>query len=321
LFNYTTFKLTPPCGKLKKLDFILLSGIVLIMKVVYILIIFIIVIVSYSVFEQYLTKENLSNVLQLRENKPLAASVSKPTQSNNPSPSQVKNETIKETSTQRQETTDISPYYGKVKISSIRAETNYHPSLITLSIRVYSGDKINITGWRVKTRKGKITISQAIEKYQSSFPLKDIIIEESSTIYLIAGSNPLGLNKNFRANKCFGYLANSRDFYPSIYTYCSGPKLEDVSHLNPICQEFILRSYGCKMPEYSKYFEISTDQECVSYIIDYFTYNACFKRCSKDDNFLKNYWYVYLNENIVEPLHDTIYLYDHNGLIVDKYMY
>ena len=299
------------------------------MKAVTIFIIFIIAVVTYSVFEQYLTKENLPDYLELQANvsqgksieettetdKPLTITP-KPIQPNNPSTDI--EEVIKIT---QEETVDISPYYGKVKISSIQAQTEYRPSLIKLRVNIYPGEKINMTGWKIKTRKGKITIPQAIERYHSSFPLKDIIIEESSTIYLIDRSNPLGLNKNFRVNECFGYLASSRDFYPSIYTYCSGPKLEDISHLNPLCQEFILRSYGCKMPDYSKYFEISTDQECVSYIIDYFTYNACFKRYSKNDNFLKNYWYVYVGTDFIEPLHDTIYLYDPNGLIVDKYMY
>ena len=319
------------------------------MKVVYIFIIFIIVIVSFSAFEEYLTKENLSNVLQLRANvfqeesteketietnKPLTARASKPIQPNNPSPNQIKNETtkkevikketIKEIPTQTEEITDISPYYGKVKISSIQGKTEYRPSLIRLRVNIYPGDKINITGWRVKMRKGEIIIPKGIEKYQTYATPRDIIIKESLYIYLISGSNPLGRDKNFRANKCFGYLKDRYSFYPSIYSYCSRQKLEDISHLRPYCQEFILHVPRCKTIDYLDYsndIKIVSDMKCRNYIDSKFNYRSCFKDSSKDEDFLTNYWYIYRNTDIIEPLHDTIYLYDHNGLLVDKYMY
>ena len=291
------------------------------MKAVTIFFIFLIVVVAYSVFDQYFKKENLPAGLELQENKPLTATVSKSIQPNNPSPKQIKKETIKETSTQTQKTTDTSPYYGKVRISSVRAETSYHSCLITLSVRVYSGEKINITGWKIKARRGEIIIPQGIEKYQSHRSPSDIIIKEYTNIYLINDSNPLGRDKNFQLNKCFGYIKNYHSFYPSFYAYCPKPKLEDISHLNPYCQEYILRLSNCEIPNYSNNIKIAIDSKCVSFLNNTFNYSSCFKKHSKDDNFLKNYWYVYTGTDIVEPLHDTIYLYDPNGLIVDKYMY
>ena len=137
----------------------------------------------------------------MQENNPLTATVSKSIQPNNPSPNQIKNEatkdevikeeTIKETSLP--ETTDISPYYGKIKISSIQAETEYRPSLIRLRVDIYPGDKINITGWRIKTRKGEIIIPKGTEKYQYYAVPHDIIIKESLYIYLIGDSNPIAM--------------------------------------------------------------------------------------------------------------------------------
>jgi len=291
------------------------------MKAVVILITIIIVVaVAFSVFDQYLTKGNLPDGLELQENKPLAATVSKSIQPNNPSQKEeTTEEIIKETSTQ--ETTDISPYYGKVKISGLRAKTSYRPSLITLSVRVYPGEKINITGWKIKARKGEIIISQGIEKYQSHRSPSDIIIKEYTKIYLINDSNPLGRNKNFQLNKCFGYIKNYHSFYPSFYTYCPRPKLEDISHLSPYCQEYILHLSSYEIPNYSNNMKIATDSKCVSYLNNTFNYSSCFKKHSKDENFLKNSWYVYVGTDIVEPLHDIIYLYDPNGLLVDKYMY
>ena len=75
------------------------------------------------------------------------------------------------------------------------------------------------------------------------------------------------------------------------------------------------------MPKYSDDFKISTDSKCVSYILNYYTYNGCLKRSSKDEDFLSKYWYIFINKNIVEELHDTIYLHDNNDLLVDKYTY
>jgi len=299
------------------------------MKAVTIFILFLIAVVAYSVFDQYLKKGNLLNGLELQGNKPLTATVSKPIQPNNPSPNQIKNETTKDEvikeetikETTLQETIDISPHYGKIKISRIQTETRYRPSLIKLRVNIYPGEKINITGWRIKTRKGEIIIPQGIEKYQSNISPRDIIIKESLYIYLIGDSNPLGKDKNFRINKCFGYLKNRYSFYPSFYTYCPKPKLEDISHLNPYCQEFILRVPRCKVPDYSDDTKIMFDMECRNYMDAKFNYRSCFKNLSRDEDFLTNYWYIYRNTNVIEPLHDTIYLYDSNGLIVDKYMY
>ena len=293
------------------------------MKIVTIFFIIIIVFATYYVFDQYLSKGNFFEGFQLQENKPLTATASNPIEqrpsSNQTNPSPEKEETIEETVIQ--ETTDTSPYYGKVKLSSIRAKTRYNPSLITLSVRVYPGEKINMTGWRIKARKGEIIISQGIEKYQSHITPKNIIIKENTKIYLINDSNPLGRNRNFCLNKCFGYIKNYRTFYPSFYASCPKPKLEDISHLRPYCQEYILHLSSCEIPNYSNDIKIATDSECVSFLNNTFNYSGCFKKYSQDENFLKNSWYVYVGTDIVEPLHDTIYLYDPNGLLVDEYMY
>jgi len=215
----------------------------------------------------------------------------------------------------------ISPYYGRVKILRPQPAGYYNPSLIKLTIRPNYGEHINITGWKIKTRQGEFTIPGGIEKYQSHVGLRNIIIKEYNTIYLIGMENPLGRDKSFRANKCFGYIENYHTFHPRLYTYCPKPKLEDVSHLNPPCQEFILRLSSCEIPNYSNNPQISGDSQCTAYIRENFSYSKCFNNYCNDQNFLTNYWYIYTQSDIVEPLHDTIYLYDQNGLLVDTYLY
>jgi len=215
----------------------------------------------------------------------------------------------------------VSPYIDKVKINRVQTANQYRPSLVTLSVKPYKGEPINISGWIIKTRKGVFAIPKGIEKYQKNMPSDNIIIKEQLSVYLIGDVSPLGLNQNFRPNKCFGYFNQNLDFYPSVYGSCPRPELEDVSYLNPYCQNFILHQSGCKMPNYSKDLKISTDSQCVSYILDYFTYNGCFKRYSQGADFLKDYWYVYLDRNFIQEYHDTVYLYDQYGLLVDQYTY
>ena len=302
------------------------------MKNVLIFIFIVLAVVSlYSFFDQYLSNGKFPDFLRMRASifqqeadQAEVENTSQPSTSNTPtnnySPSQNQPEIVPIPEPAPIIPT-ISPYIGKVEINRVQTANQYRPSLITLNIKPYKGEPINITDWTIKTRKGNFIIPKGIEKYQKNFPTRNIVIQESLYVYLIGDTNPLGLNKNFRTNKCFGYLSQSRDFYPYARSYCSRPKLEDVSHLNPYCQEYIIHQYGCKMPDYSDDFKISTDSQCVSYILDYFTYNGCYKKYFQDEDFLNNYWYIYPGKNIVQEYHDTIYLYDQYGLLIDKYSY
>lgn len=293
------------------------------------LIIAIIVIVAYSFFDYAAKNWSFPGFFQLTEKAGStngSASVSQAiTKNQSQSQSQSQNRNSDNGSgsdSNSEETTDISLYFGKVKISGLQAKNSYSQGLITLSYNLQKGDQINVSGWRVKTRKGEIIVPQAIEKYQSWETPNDIIIENSGRIYLINGSNPLGQNKNFRLNKCFGYFLNYYSFYPSFYTYCSGkPELEEINNLTPYCQEIILRLSNCQIPDYSDDLKLTFDDECRTYLRENFNYNACFSKNSQDQDFLKNYWYLYTGRDIVEPLHDTVYLFDQSGRLVDKQVY
>jgi len=224
---------------------------------------------------------------------------------------------------------NTSPYFGKVKISSISSQTSSYPSLIRLITQFNKEEKINITGWQIRGNKGVAIITKGIETYlpYDSNPVEDIFIRYSDTIYLWGTSSPLGIDKSFRPNKCFGYLTDIYNFVPSISSSkrCPSIKLEDISHLGEYCQDFILRMGGCKIPDYSGNLKIIFDSECTSYISAYveknFNYQGCFRNYSKDKDFLSNYWYVYLGHDITSKLHDTLYLRDQDGLVVDKYLY
>lgn len=218
---------------------------------------------------------------------------------------------------------NLSPYFRKVKISNVRVPYSSYPSVITLRTSLNKEEEINITGWQVEGKRGKTTIPQGIERYFPSLSPKDnIIIKKDDIVYLSSGQGPLGKKRSFRSNKCFGYLTESGDSSLSLPKSCPKPRKEDIFHLNPCCQEFILQIRGCEVPDYSRNFRIYQDPECVSYLEKNFNYSGCFRNYVGDENFLWNSWYIFLNFDVATgDFCDTVYLRDQNGLFVDKHSY
>ncbi len=214
---------------------------------------------------------------------------------------------------------NVSPYFGKVKISSVGS------SLITLRTNLSKDETIDITGWKISGKGGIFVIPKGAEKYYS-FPnlpvLADIIVRQGDTIYISGSANPLGQGMNFRVNKCMGYLSYNKSFPVSIGGSCPKPSQGEISHLSPCCQQFITRSVNCGIPDYSQKVDIMYDQECTSYLEEHFNYNACFLEYSKDKDFLKNSWYLFMNKSItVKNNCDTMKLYDSSGRVVSQFSY
>jgi len=235
------------------------------------------------------------------------------------------NEIIDPTPARRTFVINTSPYFDKVRISSVQPKTSYYPSLITLSTYLENKGKINITGWQLKGSGGTFTIPTGIEKYlpgYNSVPTESIFIEKNDMVYLSGSLNPFGSGRNFRPNKCLGYLAYSRDFPIPLSRNCPIPKREEISHLHPYCQEFILWLGQCNTPDHSNNFRVSSDSECVSYLNENLNYGGCFRNYSQDEDFIENSWHIYMDSEIVVSNDcDALYLLDQNGLLIDKYSY
>jgi len=226
---------------------------------------------------------------------------------------------------------NISPYWQKVKFYQVTADnwhSTYSPStLITLYAQLYDEEQINITDWTIEGKKGVITIPRGIEKYDPSYgllssnslPLKDIIVKNYDKVYISSDPNPRGRNRNFRLNKCFGYLDWNFTIY--FYTNCPATDYLDILHLNPECQDYILGLTRCEVPNFENNADVARDQKCVDYINDHFNYTGCYKHHSEDNDFLESEWHIYANQNIVSGGYDTLYLRDKNGLLVDKIIY
>lgn len=212
----------------------------------------------------------------------------------------------------------LSVYYQKIRISGLTKKSSYYPSVIRLSVS--TKEEINLTGFTIRTRHGEFKIPQGIKKYKAGRGEKDITVDGYINIYIIGGLSPLKTDA-FRINTCFGYLKEYNDFYPPFSSYCPKPTIEDVYHLHPYCQDYILKLQSCKTPDYSNDLKISINSYCTSYITENLNYSGCYNNFNKEDDFLKNYWYIYAKSDLVEPLHDIIYLYDQNNYLVDDYSY
>lgn len=220
---------------------------------------------------------------------------------------------------------NVSPYFEKIEIENIQTQTVYQPSLITLETDLEQGETINMTGWQIKDEGGSFIIPGGIEKYNPYYnpvPSEGIFVKQGDRIYLSGASNPLGRGRNFRPNKCLGYLANYHDFPIALSRNCPTPKREEISHLQPCCQEFILGMEKCETPNYSINFRISSDSECISYLNENFNYGGCLRNYSRDEDLIMENWHIYMNTSLVVSNDcDVLYLRDENNLFVDKYTY
>lgn len=226
---------------------------------------------------------------------------------------------------------DISPYSGKVKISGLRTQTLSTPSLITLTTNFQQNEKIDITGWKFETKIGSFLIPKGMEQINPSSPaliLQNIIVKSGDVIYLSSNPNPfLERDKNFRPNKCMGYLSNSINFTIPLPQSCPQIQIDKLpSYLSYWCIEYIKTLSSCKMPTSGglAQYELGKDDNCISYLNTNLNYSGCFLNYQKDQDFYSNQWHIYLDLIYKEIFpwtneFDTLYLRDKNGLLIDKY--
>lgn len=221
----------------------------------------------------------------------------------------------------------LSSFFQKITISSAHASYSNYPSEIKLYSSLPKDEKINITGWRIKSNGGEIIIPQAINAYEPSdlIPPQDIVLSANNYVNIYLSINPI--NKSFRLNKCMGYLQNTYIFNPPLPQNCPIPSHSDISYLSGQCQSYILSLRECEIPdEDSDSFYTSVggssreEVECRAFL-DTINQNGCFQKYHWDDDFLSNEWRVWVWQHILDSQHDKVLLFDKQGLLVDQYIY
>ena len=228
---------------------------------------------------------------------------------------------------------NISPYFKHLKITNARPPIVGRASLITLSTQTGALDKLDITGWQIKGKNGVFTISQGVEKYNSSNPLPkgDIQIKTGDTIYISGDFSPLADRRlNYRPNQCFGYLTTGSQNFPiPVAKSCPGLNQNRLPrYLSQNCHNYIASRSNCETINSQKLQErdLFSDSACMAFIESNFNYPACYNHHSQDPNFISNQWHIYMarpsvENEIMDMMHDTLYLFDKNGLAVDKFTY
>ena len=238
---------------------------------------------------------------------------------------------------------DLSPYFDKFRlrvsnVSSGFTNTLENPSRITLSVKVEEGESIPITGWTIKSFNDSIKIPKAVQYYvpPSGGPEFDIILKEGSHNINIYSSNS-ALSKNFRENKCSGYLTNDTDFIPRIRGDCAKVDLKSLGKLSGSCRNLLNSlNNSCRNPLLETGFNYPSGNYCSGLFdptycrndfldcrenFDEFNYAACYDREKDAQDFLDSDWHIWVGINILDPVDDNIGLYDSNGKLVAEYKY
>lgn len=216
---------------------------------------------------------------------------------------------------------DISPYFKKVTIGGFLPGSVTFGSYgqVSLYPNLEQGQSVNITGWYLRSIRGTLYIPKAVRVYDPSglTPETDIIIRDGEIVQIFTTTSPIGVN--LRLNRCMGYLAETNQFTPPLFTNCPYFDRREVRHLSARCQDYVLSLGGCRLPDSSPPIA-PDDYECQRFL-DTVNYRGCFERHRSDPDFLEREWRVWTGSHFANERHDRIYLFDREGKLVDYYEY
>ncbi len=219
----------------------------------------------------------------------------------------------------------LSPYYNKIIISSVSKDFSKRTiNQITIRTNSFLKEKANITGWHIKNNKG---VSIYMPKAVSNFNLRgawfesDLVLAPNNYVYVYNSQSPIG--RNFRLNKCTGYLNNYYKFMPNLPNSCPRIDRGEIISFSGKCQNILTSLGSCKEIKNSDWNTLVGDEEanCRAYVSN-FNYGGCYSAYYADRDFLSKEWRVWLNTNIsFDMAHDRLLLFDNNGLLVNEKIY
>ncbi len=222
---------------------------------------------------------------------------------------------------------DLSTVYKKVSVSGF-TKPSYKKSRagsFKISASLNTGEApINVTGWRLVGNKGgSVYIPKAINNFlPSSYGVNsEIALYSGNYVSVYSGKSAIG--KNFRMNKCIGYINNIYAFTPKLPSNCPSFRSSETLLFSGACQTFINSLSGCEEPtpdEKNKFFS-SADASCRKFL-DELNYGGCYAKHRLDKDFLSNEWKVWIDDEMpFDTEHDRLVLYDANGKVVNVYVY
>lgn len=215
---------------------------------------------------------------------------------------------------------ELSPYYGDVKITSLYTYVWYNSHLF---LSAYSAPQpIDITGWTIKSNEGSMQIPQAVADYKpgGAEPSSDVVLQNGGRLDIYNTASPIA--ENLRINKCMGYLNNDYKFTPALQcSYVSMYNRSEIASLSGDCQSYILSLGSCKTPTVSKLNSFSNEPACVRFL-NRFNYASCYDANVGTAGFFTNQWIAWIPGMwSFNQKHDRVLLLDKKGLLVSEYIY
>lgn len=215
---------------------------------------------------------------------------------------------------------DLSPYFKKVRISSVSPA--YFGSYEKISLYAYlkEGERVNVSGWQLKGNHGSQIVPKAVNFYEPSglSAEEDIYLENGHRLYMYSTVSPVG--RNLRMNKCIGYLESYLDFKPPLPQFCPAIDRSEIAGFTGRCQDLILSIGSCRLPPENPLIPWN-DYACRSFL-DTLNYGGCVSRYRKDSDFLGKEWRVWYGAStFLDSRHDRLLLLDQNGKLVDIRIY
>jgi len=220
----------------------------------------------------------------------------------------------------------LSPFYKQVRISGVNppdyfGDTNSEITISTDNLK----SPVLVTGWIIRANLGgSVEIPRAISDF-SPYGVNresDIILKPGEYIRMYSWKSANG--KNFRLNKCMGFLNQQISFSPSLPEECpSIAQDKRIITFTGACQDFLRSLPSCKLPSANDLNRYTgpNDVECRR-IADQYTFGNCYDTNREKPDFFSKEWRTWLNGGMqFDPKHDRLILYDKQGLVVDEYIY
>jgi len=219
---------------------------------------------------------------------------------------------------------ELSPFFERVTIRSLKRPTNFFRGSFVLSASSLLPEPTSITGWRVVTNQNDpFVIPSGVGEYLASgYSEGDVMLDPRGSTTVYGKKSPFG--PNIRLNVCTGYLNNVFPISPLFPKRCPAAiDRSEITAFSGSCQSFLRSIRTCEEPNTILMSGFREDDiACFDYMQDRFGYGSCYRAHRNDEDFFTDTWYVWLDDVLPFDLkHDRVLLYDTAGLLVDEYVY
>jgi hypothetical protein len=219
------------------------------------------------------------------------------------------------------EVSDLSPYFDRVRIASVRRPDRYGiGGEFTVRADASVGSGVDVTGWTIASYRGSIVIFGAGAAIGPVNHARIVIRPNTQGVFYAVWSSFV---KNVELNACTGYLNERYALSPKLPNNCPRPTRSELVNFPGDCQNFINSLSSCETanPTELNQFSVSRDVACRAFI-DTLTYDGCVRRYGDLSNFYSYGWRVWMGTELkFDPFHDRLLLFDATGKLVDEYVY